>query len=291
MEDGRVLAGYRESDSEVLLSRALTLLSPTCESLCIDVGCGELHVLDYVARRVSCRCVGIESDSSLVEVCNKKIAKMKQSNIVVIEADVETCDLSTVSKQAEQDVVIYMFLSQFGYSIMGRQILQQMPNGTRVVTVSNPIGSYWSPVCVWEGDQNQLALYLYIVTDSAKEAAAASEPTLSESKWKHPPPGSYCPREIPSEALRIPSNASHETARELCLRHDSFRLHMAMRHQYANDHREVPTRTAMDSGGGCALPGVDPCGENSGVHDIRVAVARIPLPPPLPPLPSLSLGS
>jgi hypothetical protein len=115
---------------------------------------------------------------------------------------------------------------------MGRKLLRDMPIGTRVVTIANPIGSYWDPVCVWEGDRQELPIYLYVVSNASKSKAAVASITLEEKMWRHPPPGSYAPRHnVPADTPRIPSNESHSYAREVCESNELFYHHTTLKRQ------------------------------------------------------------
>ena len=96
MENCRVLAGFKESNSEKLLARAVTLLAPKAESLCIDIGSGEMHVLEYVYQRAQCKCIGIESDPSLVAFSRKKISSLGLCGVEVLEDDAELFDFSRI---------------------------------------------------------------------------------------------------------------------------------------------------------------------------------------------------
>jgi tRNA G46 methylase TrmB len=98
MEDPRVLAGFRESGSAVLLRRAITLLAPTSESLVIDIGSGELHVLEFMAREVGCSCLGIESDPLLVISSKSKVDALQLSNVTIAQGDAEFFDFDSAMK-------------------------------------------------------------------------------------------------------------------------------------------------------------------------------------------------
>ena len=228
----KCLAGYKCTE-DLDLRRALSLVRPTKSSLFIDVGSGEGHVLLHTARKVGCKCLGLEYDQSLVRISSKAIAAAPSaisSLISIAEVDAETYDFHDTCLHYN-DIVVYLFLSHFGYSVMGDVLLEQFPVNTRIVTVANPIDHpSWTPKCVWLGDHGSsigaLNLYLYVIDESAKEAFTTtrnnhqqtSQPVhVSEKEekvekqlvqWLHPPPGSYLPRKPPPNTLTFPSSFS-----------------------------------------------------------------------------------
>jgi hypothetical protein len=226
-ETMKCLAGYRGSEEQDL-RRALSLLKPSSSSLFIDIGSGEGQVLLYVAREAKCHCIGLENDAALVSISNKAIASASDtvsSLISISEVDAETFNYHEICSQYN-DVVIYLFLSHFGYSVMGSILLERCPVNTRVVTVSNPIDHpFWTPKCVWLGDNSTamgaMTLYLYVIDEQTKLAFTQekkkdnqkSTSILKKKKtelvqWLHPPPGSYLPRSVPTNTTSFPCTTS-----------------------------------------------------------------------------------
>ena len=55
-----------------------------------------MHVLEYVYQRTHCKCVGIESDPSLVAFSRKKILSLGLCGVEVLEDDAELFDFSRI---------------------------------------------------------------------------------------------------------------------------------------------------------------------------------------------------
>ena len=207
-----VLAGFRES-IEADLERAFVLLKPSVSSLLIDIGSGEGHVLQYFARRAGCQCLGIERDSDLVKNTLSQVDEEIASLITICQEDASLFNFQEACSTFD-DVTIYLFLSHFGYAIMGNILLRECPLGTRLVTVCNPIDTpHWKPLCAWKGhtrnygdnDVSTLTLYLYVIDENSRRMAMANKDGKPDgdvtSHWIHPPPGSYLPRKEPSETI------------------------------------------------------------------------------------------
>jgi SAM-dependent methyltransferase len=201
----------------------ISLLSPIqsideSRRLFIDVGSGEGQILQYFAQNLRCKCLGIESDSRCHQQASQRVHENKELEkfVMLFEGDAEQFDYRDYCRRRYDDVIVYMFLSSFGYSVMGRILLAQLPIGSRVVTAVNPIGEYWKPLCVWIGDDHDLTLYLYVVTEQAQQSALSSQPSIQETRWRHPPPGSYSPRPIPEDVRIIHHDTSPAEVIELC---------------------------------------------------------------------------
>jgi hypothetical protein len=270
-QEYRILAGYRESGAEIPLSRVVTLLNPSREKkiLFIDIGSGEGHVIEYFARHIDCECLGVESDP----LCMKRaIQRIQESNlqdrVTFDEEDAETFPFGA-SCEGYDEVIVYMFLSSFGYSIMGRKLLLELPIGSRVVTAANPIGTYWKPLCAWIGNEQDLTLYLSVVTSEAKQSLLVSPPPhpVHESRWRHPPPGSYFPQPLEEAVRVIPSETSPTEAIRLC-----------------QEYFQSETRPRPLSSPAHAAPSSRPSTTPSvSTHCHQPTLPRVPPPPPLPP--------
>lgn len=221
----KCLAGYKCTE-EHDLKRALALLNPTGDSLFIDIGSGEGQVLLFTASLFGCQCLGLENDGALVNVSAKAISNSLydvSSRISILEEDAETFAYNEACRNYTS-VVIYMFLSHFGYAAMGKALLERCPVDTRVVTVSNPIDHpLWIPKCVWLGDKSApsgtLNLYFYVIDEKMKESSRQLSTTVRLSsnpsrkkrvqcEWIHPPPGSYLPRSVPNNTPEFPSSCT-----------------------------------------------------------------------------------
>lgn len=190
----------------------MALLSPIRRSLderqrlFLDIGSGEGQILQYFVENLSCHCLGIESDSKCHQRALQRLQGMDEL-VMLIEGDAEQFNYREYCQRYDE-VIVYMFLSSFGYTVMGRILLAQLPIGSRIVTAVNPIGDYWKPLCVWIGNDHDLTLYLYVVTQEVQQSALSSQPSIQETRWRHPPPGSYSPQPIPKDVRIIPHDTT-----------------------------------------------------------------------------------
>jgi len=303
----KCLAGYKCTEEQDI-RRAIQLLQPSESSLFIDVGSGEGQVLLFAARSTGCQCLGLENDESLVAVSSKAVSaattacESLSSRITILKIDAETFDF-----QSQQDFVVYMFLSHFGYAIMGDVLLSQCPLNTRIVTVANPIDHpFWVPKCVWLGNDNchdgTMNLYLYIVDEivkqrceSAKNISQSSSQSLLESQscpaaksihsqWIHPPPGSYLPRHVPHNTPTFPASTNAEEIQAFVLLKGQDAVTAASKwcSQPSTNTHALQSKS-MQVVGPTTVGGLP-----AAVSLLSRGVASPPQPPPLPPpLPSL----
>jgi hypothetical protein len=259
----------------------ITLLNPTRgdkKVLFIDIGSGEGHVIEYFARHLNCQCLGIESDPICMKKAYQKIQESHLTDqVTFVEEDAEKFPYQSYCV-CYDEVIVYMFLSSFGYSIMGRKLLEELPIGSRIVTAVNPIGNYWKPLCAWIGSDQDLTLYLSIVTKELKESFVQSSPPLSlqETRWRHPPPGSYFPQPLPDSLHVIPHETSHTEASRLC--QEYFRLAQAA----SVSQTSTPGHSASSSSSSnldSFLP------SSTTFSSTKTHQTTIRLPPPPPPLP------
>jgi SAM-dependent methyltransferase len=281
MQGTKCLAGFKCSEKQDV-TRALQLLQPSESSLFIDIGSGEGQVLLHAAEVASCRCLGLENDKSLVAAATKAMSAAPisiSSRITILDTDAENFNYKD-----QNDIVVYMFLSHFGYAVMGDVLLTQCPLNTRIVTVSNPIDHpLWVPKCVWLGNEEAghnglMTLYLYIVDENVRQSYSRNkidldvQPSKTKSSiqdiWIHPPPGSYMPRPIPANTPHFSTSMKAEDIQNFLHLHGSDAIEAANRllpkGQSATEKQRLSTNVSTTA-------------------QMR-AVAQPPLPPPLPSL-------
>lgn len=175
------------------------------------IGCGNGIVLEHIAKKVGCRCAGIECDIHLAREASQRLKNYSGS---VYPESFETFDWTAVNN--EENTYIYLFLSHFGYSALTKTIINNFRCGTKVVTLVNPMGDVWKPDAVWLGDDNDLSLYLHTITEDLKsQILSTSSSSTLQNVWIHPPPGSYYPIPVPRDVTVIPFR---------CQRHDIEQL-------------------------------------------------------------------
>jgi SAM-dependent methyltransferase len=285
-QEYRILAGYRESGRDIPLDRVAALLTPINQSieerrrLFIDIGSGEGQILQYFAQHLHCECLGIESDPKCHQIALQRVRGNDELEklTVLFEGDAEQFDYRKYCVQYDE-VIVYMFLSSFGYSVMGRNLLAQLPIGSRVVSAVSPIGDYWKPLCVWLGDAHDLTLYLHVVTEEAQRSALSSRPSIQESIWRHPPPGSYSPLPIPAVVRTISHDTSPTEVIQICKESHHQSCHLS---QPSASKGEGENGTQINTSTALSPP------STTTAATILSPFRSPPPPPPLPPfLPGL----
>jgi hypothetical protein len=93
----------------------------------VDLGCGDGRVLVEAARRIGCRCVGIERDPTLAALARERvIAAGLQQQIAVIEGD-------AAGHSFHEATVVFLFLPMPGIPRLLKELKGQLPKGARIV--------------------------------------------------------------------------------------------------------------------------------------------------------------
>ena len=282
----KCLAGYKCTEVKDI-SRAICLLNPSQRTLFVDIGSGEGHVICAIAQQVGCNCVGIENDAELVSISSQTVASSRSlsSLITIVEADALSFNFHNIFSNHQGDFVIYLFLSHFGYEMMGDVLLAQCPVGTRVLTVSNPIDhGLWTPKCVWLGDNipaGSMRLFLYVIDENMKRELArdmngaksfAKTPVKQLVHWIHPPPGSYLPRSIPATTKCFPACSTPAEIHAFLCKTDVYKHHkISGCHQLSNENETNYNNLSVNGK-------VD----KKAVNNTSTNEAVCPKPPPLP---------
>lgn len=153
-----------------VVDRMLEIAEVGKDDLVSDLGSGDGRIVIRAAKKFGARAVGIEMDTELVELSNKKAKEEGVSHLVEFRAE----DASKTDISRATVVTLYMFP---WFNEMMRPILQQkLEPGARVVSHDFDIEG-WAPTKVIElpevqimpgGHRHKHRIYLWTIPDAPK---------------------------------------------------------------------------------------------------------------------------
>lgn len=132
---GAKLARFSRTPPQVV-DRMLGLARATTADTLLDIGCGDGAIVIRAARRVGCRCVGVDVDPALLQVARASARSARVEELVTfVQGDAREVDLGAPT-------IVLLYLNA-GANRALRPLLEGLREGTRVVSFNFDMGDWW----------------------------------------------------------------------------------------------------------------------------------------------------